>query len=117
MEASVELIAFLEEQAREVKNVDESANQRIQIDGDQIAFEKSMRTKASILASLAEEAALKGTVDLEARSRLEAFSASAARSLQVGSVFFMSALLYPEDHKPGEPNDLEFFISELKQKA
>jgi len=51
----------------------------------------------------------------EISTRLEQFSMSAGAALRIGSVFFMTALLYPEDHKPGEPNDLETYISELRQ--
>jgi hypothetical protein len=45
---------------------------------------------------------------------MERFSMSASTALRIGSVFFMTALLYPEDHKPGDPNDLEVYIGELR---
>ena len=77
-----------------------------------------MREQAELLAALADDAdALPGDVDDAVADRLARFSASAAASLQVGSVFFMSALLYPEDHAPGAPNDLEAFAAELDRDA
>ena len=51
---------------------------------------------------------------------IQAAGASAANvwiyeSLDIGSVFYMSALLYPDDHKPGEPNALESWLAELER--
>lgn len=42
---------------------------------------------------------------------------SASTALRIGSVFFMTALLYPEDYKPGDLNDLEAYIEELRVRA
>ena len=44
---------------------------------------------------------------------LHGFSESAEKSLQVNSPWFMSALLYPEDYREGEPNNLEKLIQSL----
>ena len=48
-------------------------------------------------------------------SRLRDFAAGAENALAVGSPFYMSALLYPDEHQPGEPNNLELLIAELKR--
>jgi hypothetical protein len=47
--------------------------------------------------------------------RLRAFSASAALALRLNSVFFMSALLFPEDHRPGTPDDLTLLAEETRR--
>lgn len=52
----------------------------------------------------------------EIEDRLAAFSQGAAIALSLDSLFYMSALLYRDDHKPGEPDKLEVFIEELKEK-
>ena len=62
-------------------------------------------------------AALPADMDAQERERLHhrlrAFSASANNALRLGSLFYMSALLYPEDHKPGQPDDMQVFIASL----
>lgn len=47
-------------------------------------------------------------------SRLRDFAAGAENALAIGSPFYMSALLYPDEHQPGDPNNLELLIAELK---
>jgi hypothetical protein len=32
-------------------------------------------------------------------------------------VFYMSALLYPDDYREGEPNDLETFVDSVRKHA
>ena len=46
---------------------------------------------------------------------LESFSASARLSLRLNSVFYMSALLYPDDHKPGQPDNLTLCIDRMEK--
>ena len=53
----------------------------------------------------------------QAGHRLHRFSASARNALRIGSIFYMSALLYPEDHKPGQPDDLQVFIRRLRDEG
>ncbi len=45
------------------------------------------------------------------------FARRAGQALAVGSPFYMSSLLYPDDYVEGEPNDLERFIAELAGEA
>lgn len=87
--------------------------------GNQAGYVAKMREKAMLLADLAGDAqglvlALDEAHATAAADRLERFSQSAATSLKVGSPFFMSALLYPDEHKPGEPNDLERYVDEVR---
>ena len=49
-------------------------------------------------------------------NRLSEFAMGAENALSIDSPFYMSALLYPDEHKPGEPNNLELLIAELKRK-
>jgi hypothetical protein len=113
-----ELIEFLEKKAGEVRRLEEEGDAILQSEG-QRAFQVKAEAKAELLAALAEDAwklteKLEGDQGKAVAQRLEQFSMSASTALRIGSVFFMTALLYPEDHKPGEPNDLEVFIAELK---
>lgn len=113
------LADFLDERARSVRVIEAEAEALIHGKQDQAGYAARMREKAELLAGLAEAAhelldALPEKRADAAAARLEQFSGSAAMSLKVGSVFFMSALLYPEDHKPGQPNDLERFAAEVR---
>ena len=109
-----ELVALLRQRAQRVRELEAQAEQAIHQDRSQAGYEERMRDKAELLADLADDCRplLDGISADEAR-RIEAFSQSAANALNVGSVFYMSALLYPEDYQPGQPNDLERFIDAL----
>ncbi|WP_449242738.1 hypothetical protein [Desulfovibrio sp.] len=114
------LAAFLEERAALVRGLESEAAGLLHGGGDQKSYEEAMRRKAELLAALAEDAAPllegldAGRAEALAR-RLKAFSRGAANSLRVKSVFYMSALLYPEDYVEGAKNDLENFIDEVRR--
>ncbi|MBU1041068.1 MAG: hypothetical protein KKF77_08225 [Proteobacteria bacterium] len=117
------LADFLEQRAKAVRAIEAEAEAIIHgdghVQGDQAGYVAKMRQKAMLLADLAGDAqglvlALAHPQSDAAADRLERFSQSAATSLKVGSPFFMSALLYPDEHKPGEPNDLESYVTEVR---
>lgn len=86
--------------------------------GDTQGYNEKMRAKAEAVASLAKDAApvlapLPDALREPVLRGLLRFSQSAAMGLKLGSVFYMSALLYPDDHKPGEPDNLALFIGEI----
>lgn len=115
------LIEFLEEKASAVRRLEQEGDEVIDTEG-QLAFQAKLEEKAELLAELGEKAwplteAIDGPLGEEVAQKLEQFSMSASTALRIGSVFFMTALLYPEDHQPGEPNDLETYILELKERA
>lgn len=86
---------------------------------DKNGYDEKMREKARILASLKEEGskhlqALPQNLRAHVESALAGFSGSAGMALKLDSVFFMSALLYNDDHKKGDPDNLALFIAEVK---
>lgn len=113
------LADYLDEKARQVKALEAEAETVIHAKGDQAGYQALMRRKAELLEALAADAAPlvkaldPGLADA-AGERLAGFSLNAENSLRIGSVFFMSALLYPDEHKPGEPNNLELFAAEVR---
>ena len=119
------LADFLDARASSVKAIEAEAEKILHGSGDQSGYAARMREKAELLAALAEDAdALVTALEQAdpalgeaAGQRLEAFSGSAATALRVGSVFFMSALLYNDDHQPGEPNNLELYAREVRARA
>lgn len=113
------LADFLDEKARRVKDIETEAQAIIHNTGDQSGYEALMRQKAELLAALEQEAlplikALGPGLADAAGERLAGFSQNAGNALRIGSVFYMSALLYPDEHKPGEPNNLEFLAAEVR---
>lgn len=113
---------WLDEICAAVRDIEREAEKALHTDEDEAAYREVMRRKASLLSSLPERGrdavsllppAERATVE----ERLQRFAASAANALSIGSVFYMSALLYPEDHKPGEPNDLERFAASFAPPA
>ncbi|MGE4292159.1 MAG: hypothetical protein AB7E32_08120 [Desulfovibrio sp.] len=117
-----QVVRWLEEVAAKVRALESQAQTVIEGKRDQQGYEALMREKALLLAGLGDEAAerLTGASGPEAErvlARLEKFSASASMALEIGSVFFMSALLYPEDHVPGEKNDLDRFVESVRAAA
>lgn len=114
------LLDFLRERIRLVREAEETALDLLHSKGDDDGYREGMRRKAELLASLAEDAApLLQAMSPERRpmveNRLDMFSQSARRSLDIGSVFYMSALLYPDDHQPGQPNALEVWLRDLER--
>lgn len=115
-----ELIEFLEDKAATVRRLEEEGDAVLPREG-QLAFQAKLEEKAELLAALGEKAwpltnKIDGELGEQITQKLEQFSMSASTALRIGSVFFMTALLYPEEHQVGEPNDLENYITELKGK-
>lgn len=103
---------WLAEAAAEVHRIEQRAQRALGGQDGQREYEAGMREKALLLAGLAEDGQRFAQDHPDLMDRVERFSRSAQTSLEVGSVFFMSALLYPEDHRPGEPNDLDLLAAE-----
>jgi hypothetical protein len=113
------LADFLSAKAQAVRTIETEAQALLAGAPDQEGYGLKMRAKAELLAALADDAgpllaALPEHLCDVAAVKLEGFSANAANALRIGSVFYMSALLYPDDHKPGEPNNLELFAAEVR---
>ncbi len=115
-----DFLNFLRESIRQVRDLENAAHDLLHNAGDDAGYRAAMQRKARLLAGLPAAAApFLDSVGMERRPmiehRLDMFSQSARRSLDIGSVFYMSALLYPDDHKPGEPNALESWLAELER--
>lgn len=90
--------------------------------GDTPGHNAGMREKAEMLAALHTDATpLLNELPGEARFRtalaLERFSDSARTALKLNSVFYMSALLYPDTHKKGEADNLTLCIDRIEREG
>lgn len=90
--------------------------------GDTAGYRAAMREKAALLEAMSGAAAsvlahLPGELRGKLAFALERFSSSARQSLSLDSVFYMSALLYPDAHKAGEPDNLALFIDRVEREG
>lgn len=113
---------WLTERCEFLRNLEQEAQRTLQEDNDTDKYKAMMCQKAMFLQALPEEAEahMEGVPDDiadMAAERLDRFSRSASQALSIDSVFFMFALLYPEDHKPGQPNALEVLTAEIAELA
>ena len=113
-----QIAAFLEHVAAQVSSLETQANEAIAKQNDEAEYRRLMQQKAELLAELSATAApLVNALPPAHKEAVAAtignFSKSAATSLRIGSVFYMSALLYPDEHQKGQPNNLELFIKSL----
>lgn len=116
-----ELVRFLRERHTRVMSAESEALQRLGA-GDTPGHTEKMQEKATLLANLAKDAeihtaALSGPLRQAVMPELDRFSQNARNALGIGSVFYMSALLYPDDHTAGQPDNLLKFIDHLESKG
>ncbi len=119
-DARTRLVTALKGVAEGIRRIEADALAALHGRGDNGFYRKRMREKAEVLQDLPKAmASFLEQLPREEREeidyRLEQFSMSASTALKLDSVFYMYALLYPEDHREGAPNDLERFVSELEQ--
>ncbi|SDF14120.1 hypothetical protein [Desulfovibrio legallii] len=115
------LIAWLRQRHDAVMALEAAALARLDAQ-DTPGYTQGMRRKAESLAALAEDAKpllapLPGELRFNLALALENFSAGARTALRLNSVFYMSALLYPDDHKPGDPDNLTLCIGRMAREG
>ncbi len=104
--------------AGQIRELESSADKALEEGYDLKKHEELLKRKASLLASLPDQVeflveALPEQVGEKAEQQLHTFARNASNALNVGSVFYMRQLLYPDDHQKGQDNDLEKFIRSL----
>ena len=117
--AGKELLQSLRGTAKGIRTLE--ADARAALDqGDENTYRANYHEKVFALQDLPElvEPHLKHLPDPLAhkvRTRAQGFATRAQQAESVGSIFFMYALLYPDDYQEGQPNDLEAWIEDLEQ--
>ncbi len=113
------LLSHLAEWSEAVNSLEKQAVEELHGQKNEAAYRDLMRRRAELLRSLpGKAAALPAALrEEDAFSRvleaLEGFAQGASNALRINSIFYMSALLYPDEHKPGEPNNLERLLLSL----
>ncbi|WP_243360560.1 hypothetical protein [Fundidesulfovibrio terrae] len=107
------------ETARSIRELEAAAMDALHNKGDKDTHRFNMMEKCELLAEMPEHAEpyLKGDDPVSERLRagLKDFARRANMALDLESIFFMQALLYPDDYQDGEPNDLERFIMKFEK--
>lgn len=114
----VKVLGMVRETAESIRALEKGGWEALHARGDKDAHRAAMLEKCELLADLPEHAEpyLKGDDEATDRMRreLKDFARRANMALDLESVFFMSALLYPEDYQDGDPNDLERFLARFE---
>ena len=117
-EESHQFLAWLEFCVSRVKDFEAEIKKQLALD-DEEAYKQTLLDKAMFIASLAKEGqaylhALKEGDREFVKDNLANFSEHADWALKLKSYFYMSALLYPDEHRPGAPNYLDVFAAEMR---
>lgn len=115
-------VLWLDERCAFLRHLEAEAKKVLLQNSDEERYRQLMQQKALFLSALLDEAAeLQQALPADKRQRVNdrfgAFHRNAENALSLNSVFYMSALLYPDDHKEGDPNDLELFAKEAAKWA
>lgn len=108
---------FLQQACQTVRDLEGKAAQAL-ANNETDKYREFMLEKAKFLASLDRLSqdflpTLPQNRQADAADRLRRFASSATTAISLNSVFYMSALLYPEDYVQGKPNDLEVFTADF----
>jgi hypothetical protein len=114
-------LSELQSAAEQIRRIEKEAREALYVGDDPETYRQKLQEKTMLLMELSElaEPFCDGMAE-DARAELEAglnsFEKRASQAWELSSIFYMSALLYPDDYNEGEPNDLEQFIDRLRRK-
>ena len=111
----------LQRAAERIRRIEAEAREALFSKDDPETHRLKLEEKTMLLIELPERmGSFYDGLDKGARRELEkeldSIAMRAERAMELSSIFFMNGLLYPEDYKEGDPNDLEKFIDRLKIK-
>lgn len=112
------LSTWLRERHAAIKSREKDALSCLYADKDAISHRQLMMERAELIATLDVEtkgmvAALPESIRDETAEKLQRFANGARNALRLDSIFYMSALLYPDEHKAGEPDNMELLLRGL----
>lgn len=115
------LIDALNKEATRIRTLEAEAREALFERDDQKTYTEKLKEKTMILMDLPETMEpllldLDAGVRNEIEQGLDGFARRAGNAWGLSSLFYMSALLYPEDYAEGDKNDFERFIERLQAK-
>lgn len=113
------LAAWLRSQHAKIKQCERDATLKLYEHKDSVAHRQLMVERAELIAGLELNAkqlvdALPKDIRNYTADTLSNFAKGAGNALRLDSIFYMSALLYPDEHQKGEPDNLERLINFLE---
>ncbi len=117
-ESTYKAVSILENAAENIRRFEHEARDALFLGDDPETYRQKLQEKTILLMELSEMVApfyegMAEDIRVEIETELNSFAKRAAQALELESSFYMSALLYPETYKEGDPNDLELFIDQL----
>ncbi|MGD9506374.1 MAG: hypothetical protein AB7W37_15805 [Syntrophobacteraceae bacterium] len=114
-------IGLLHESATKIRRLESEAKDALFSRDDAAEHRKKLQEKAMLLMDLPDvmEEALAGMDDDAAEDILMGvrdFARRAGQAMGLSSIFYMSALLYPDDYREGDQNDFEKFVDALQNR-
>lgn len=113
------LVAWLRERHGAIMALEEQAHTALRRDENVPAYRELMLDRAKHIAALDADASpllapLPEDIREEISLALLRFATGARTALRLNSVFYMSALLYPDDHREGDPDNLGLLLAGLE---
>ena len=107
--------------AERIRQVEAQAGEALFSKDEPEAYRQKLREKTMLLMELPEKVeefleAMPKDAAAEIKAGVDGFAGRASRAWELSSIFYMSALLYPEDYEEGQMNDLERFIDRLRSR-
>jgi hypothetical protein len=114
-------VSALQSAAEKIRRIEDEAREALFTKDDPETHRQNLREKTMLLMELPELAGpfcdgMAKDVRAEFEKGLNSFAMRAEQAWELSSIFYMSALLYPEDYREGDRNDLESFIDRLRIK-
>jgi hypothetical protein len=114
-------LAVLQDAVERIRRIEAEARESLYIRDDLAAHRRKLLEKTLLLMELPDLAepffeGMEKSIRAEIHAGLKLFARRASQALELSSIFYMSALLYPEDYREGDRNDLELFVDRLRVK-
>ncbi len=114
-------VSALQSAAETIRRIEGEAREALFTRDDPETHREKLQEKTMLLMELTEMVApfcdgMAKDARAEFETGLNSFAMRAAQALELSSIFYMAALLYPDDYKEGDRNDLELFIDRLRIK-
>ncbi len=117
----LKVVSELEKAAADIRRLEAEAREALYSRDEPDTYRDKLEKKTMLLMELPETVApfledLPKEPQTEIRGAAKDFSRRASQAWELDSLFYMLCLMYPDDYKEGENNDLENFADRLRRK-
>ncbi|MBQ7739478.1 MAG: hypothetical protein IJT59_07485 [Desulfovibrionaceae bacterium] len=118
-ESWAQFLDWLTERHTKIKEAEDTAKSFLQ-KGDQEGYKEHLINRAKLLERMPLDARavidpLPEDLKMPVERALQRFASSASMGLKLGSTFYLSALLYRDDHGVDEPDNLAYLLDEMRK--